>query len=365
MDAYARLEKIGEGTYGIVTKARHIPTNRIVALKKIRLEDADEGVPSTAVREVSVLRELCTVADENAAAGLVDGGQNIVRLLDVIHSDSKLVLVFEFLDMDLKKYMDVVGERKQASLGPQDSKDRSSSFQNRALPPDLTKKFLYQLLLGLLFMHSRRILHRDLKPQNLLIDSAGTLKIADFGLARCFGVPLRTYTHEIVTLWYRAPEVLLGARHYATSVDMWSSGAIFAEMVTGCPLLAGDSEIGQLLKTFQVFGTPTEQMWPGLTMLPDYQPVFPNWKPGKIADILSHLDQNGFDLFSRMMKFDPPARISAKASLQHPYFTQPVPRSPFSMALESDLSKLCTPIPQIQLTASPTNAPKGLMASPI
>jgi len=272
------MEKIGEGTYGIVTKAKHIPTGRIVALKKIRLEEVDEGVPSTAVREISLLKECCSIADENAAMGIVDGGQNIVRLLDVIHSDSKLVLVCEFLDMDLKKYMDIVGERKAASLAPlaPDANNRASIFQHRALPPDLAKKFMYQLLLGCLFIHQRRILHRDLKPQNLLIDSTGTLKIADFGLARCFGIPLRTYTHEIVTLWYRGPEVLLGTRHYASSIDMWSCGAIFAEMVTGCPLLAGDSEIGQLLKTFQTFGTPTEEMWPGITQLPDYQPVFPH-----------------------------------------------------------------------------------------
>jgi len=162
MDRYQKMEKVGEGTYGVVYKARDKMSGEIVALKKTRLEAEDEGVPSTAIREISLLREL--------------NHPNIVDLKDVVHAESKLYLVFEFLDQDLKKYMDHVGKK---------------------LKPMLIKSYLYQILQGITFCHRRRILHRDLKPQNLLIDRAGTLKLADFGLARAFGVPLRTYTHEV------------------------------------------------------------------------------------------------------------------------------------------------------------------------
>lgn len=218
-DIYTKLEKVGQGTYGIVYKAKEkAGQNRIVALKKIRLEAEDEGVPSTAIREISLLKEL--------------KHPNIVELMDVVHNDSKLYLVFEYLDLDLKRFMD-----SQTGVG--------------GLTPRHVASYLKQLISGISFCHSHRILHRDLKPQNLLIDNEGTLKIADFGLARAFGIPLRIYTHEVVTLWYRAPEVLLGSRHYSTGVDMWSIGCIFAEMASHQPLFPGDSEIDEIFRIFR------------------------------------------------------------------------------------------------------------------
>jgi serine/threonine protein kinase len=188
-----------------------------VALKKIRLEQEDEGVPSTAIREISLLKELAH--------------KNVVRLLDVLHSDAKLYLVFEYLQKDLKKYMD--------------------GLPSCGMSPQQVRSYLNQLLSGIAYCHSHRILHRDLKPQNLLIDSDNSLKLADFGLARAFGIPLRTYTHEVVTLWYRAPEILLGSRHYSTAVDVWSIGCIFAEMCNKMPLFPGDSEIDEIFRIFR------------------------------------------------------------------------------------------------------------------
>uniref|UniRef100_A0A803LV41 cyclin-dependent kinase n=1 Tax=Chenopodium quinoa TaxID=63459 RepID=A0A803LV41_CHEQI len=266
MDQYEKVEKIGEGTYGVVYKARDKVTNETIALKKIRLEQEDEGVPSTAIREISLLKEM--------------QHSNIVRLQDVVHSEKRLYLVFEYLDLDLKKHMD--------------------SCPDFAKDPRMIKRFLYQILRGIAYCHSHRVLHRDLKPQNLLIDrQTNALKLADFGLARAFGIPVRTFTHEVVTLWYRAPEILLGSRHYSTPVDVWSVGCIFAEMVNQKPLFPGDSEIDELFKIFRTLGTPTEETWPGVTSLPDFKSSFPKWISKDLSAIVPNLDAAGIDLLNK------------------------------------------------------------------
>ncbi|XP_038402486.1 cyclin-dependent kinase 3 isoform X1 [Canis lupus familiaris] len=295
MDVFQKVEKIGEGTYGVVYKAKNKETGQLVALKKIRLDLETEGVPSTAIREISLLKEL--------------KHPNIVRLLDVVHSEKKLYLVFEFLSQDLKKYMD--------------------SAPASELPLHLVKSYLFQLLQGVSFCHSHRVIHRDLKPQNLLINELGAIKLADFGLARAFGVPLRTYTHEVVTLWYRAPEILLGTKFYSTAVDVWSIGCIFAEMVTRRALFPGDSEIDQLFRIFRTLGTPSEATWPGVTQLPDYKGSFPKWTRKGLEEIVPSLEPEGKDLLMQLLQYDPSQRISAKAALVHPYFssaeTSPAP----------------------------------------
>jgi serine/threonine protein kinase len=286
-EKYQKLDKVGEGTYGVVYKARDRATGKLVALKKIRLESDDEGVPSTAIREISVLKEM--------------SHDNIVRLLDIVHNDIKLYLVFEFLDLDLRRYMDSV-------------------MAKGTLMPSQIRSYLYQLLVGMEYCHARRILHRDLKPQNLLIDKTGRLKIADFGLARVFGVPLRAYTHEVVTLWYRAPEILLGSKHYATAMDMWSIACIFAEMVLLKPLFPGDSEIDELFRIFRLLGTPTEDTWPNVTSLPDYKPIFPMWRAMPLEETFPTLEDDGIELMQLMMTYDPAKRISARMALEHAYF---------------------------------------------
>nr|QNH86181.1 cyclin dependent kinase 1 [Meretrix meretrix] len=287
MDDYTKIEKIGEGTYGVVYKGKNKKTGKLVALKKIRLESEDEGVPSTAIREISLLKEL--------------QHPNIVCLEDVLMQENKLYLVFEFLSMDLKKYMDTIP---------------SGQYMDKML----VKSYTYQIIQGILFCHQRRVLHRDLKPQNLLIDNNGVIKLADFGLARAFGIPVRVYTHEVVTLWYRAPEILLGSQRYSTPVDVWSVGCIFAEMVTKRPLFHGDSEIDQLFRIFRTLTTPTEDTWPGVSSMPDYKPTFPNWKTNQLANSVKQLDNNGLDLLQQMLIYDPSLRLTARDALNHPYF---------------------------------------------
>jgi len=135
-----------------------------------------------------------------------------------------------------------------------------------------------------------------LKPQNLLLDSKGIIKLADFGLGRAFGIPVRVYTHEVVTLWYRAPEVLLGCQRYSTPLDIWSIGCIFAEMATKRPLFHGDSEIDQIFRIFRTLGTPTEETWPGVSSLPDYKSTFPCWKSNILPSLSPFIDEPGIDL---------------------------------------------------------------------
>ncbi|XP_026190999.1 cell division control protein 2 homolog [Cyclospora cayetanensis] len=283
MDRYKKLDKIGEGTYGVVYKAQDANGN-LCALKKIRLEAEDEGIPSTAIREISLLKEL--------------HHPNIVRLMDVVHTDKRLTLVFEYLEQDLKEVLD--------------------ACRPAGLEPQVVKSFLYQLLKGIAYCHQHRVLHRDLKPQNLLISRGGTLKLADFGLARAFGIPVRSYTHEVVTLWYRAPDVLMGSNTYSTPVDIWSIGCIFAEMVNGRPLFPGSNNEDQLQRIFKVLGTPAPTE--SLTGLPQWRNNFKYYPPLKWKYIAPGLSDCGLDLLSKMLVFEASERISAKKAMQHPYF---------------------------------------------
>jgi len=284
-DRFEKLAKIGEGTYGIVYKAKDKLTGDILALKKIRLETEDEGIPSTAIREIALLKQL--------------QHGNIVRLYDVVHTEKRLTLVFEFLDKDLKKHMTTSGDK--------------------GLKLQQCKSFLYQLCDGLHYCHKSHVLHRDLKPQNLLISNDGQLKLADFGLARSFGIPVRSLTHEVITLWYRPPDVLMGSKHYSTSVDMWSVGCIFAEMLTGRPLFPGASDKDQLHKIFQTLGTPNLESWPEMEKLPQYNPDFPLFEATDLGKLFPMLDSKGTSLLIGFLQYDPEQRISANDAMNHEY----------------------------------------------
>jgi len=189
------------------------------------------------------------------------------------------------------------------------------------LEPMIVKSFLYQLLTGVAYCHHHRVLHRDLKPQNLLINREGELKLADFGLARAFGIPVRSYTHEVVTLWYRAPDVLLGSRKYSTPVDLWSIGCIFAEMVNGTPLFTGTSEEAQIDTIFRHLGTPCDSNYLNVNELPDWKSDFPRYPaPKSIDHLVPTLDPLGIDLLKSMLTMDPAQRVTAQIARHHKFF---------------------------------------------
>ncbi|SMR52343.1 unnamed protein product [Zymoseptoria tritici ST99CH_1E4] len=291
--SFQQLEKLGEGTYATVFKGRNGQTGQFVALKEIHL-DSEEGTPSTAIREISLMKEL--------------KHENIVSLYDVIHTENKLMLVFEYMDKDLKKYMDSYQNPNGGTRG--------------ALDPATIKSFMWQLIRGIAFCHDNRVLHRDLKPQNLLINAQGQLKLGDFGLARAFGIPVNTFSNEVVTLWYRAPDVLLGSRTYNTSIDIWSAGCIMAEMFTGRPLFPGTTNEDQLLKIFRLMGTPSERSWPGITQFPEYKQTWPVYATQELRAILPQIDALGLQLLGQLLQLQPERRCSAQQALAHPWFAE-------------------------------------------
>ncbi|NXP98785.1 CDK18 kinase, partial [Vidua macroura] len=285
LETYVKLDKLGEGTYATVFKGRSKLTENLVALKEIRLEH-EEGAPCTAIREVSLLKNL-----KHA---------NIVTLHDIIHTERSLTLVFEYLDNDLKQYLENCGNLM--------------SVHN-------VKIFMFQLLRGLAYCHGRKILHRDLKPQNLLINERGELKLADFGLARAKSVPTKTYSNEVVTLWYRPPDVLLGSTEYSTPIDMWGVGCIHYEMVTGRPMFPGSTVKEELHLIFRLLGTPTEDTWPGITSNEEFKAYnFTQYRAQPLINHAPRLDLEGIDLLTNLLLYRAKGRISAEAALQHPYF---------------------------------------------
>lgn len=281
---FQRMQTLGEGAYGKVYKVRDITNNTLAAMKKSLISMEEEGIPTSTMREICLLRQL--------------SHPGIVILQDVIMTDKSLYLIFELLDQDLRKFLD---------------------SQVAHLSETIIKRLLVQILRAIHYCHANRIIHRDLKPQNLLLDSNSNIKIADFGLSRAFQMPIRPYTNSVQTLWYRAPEILLGLKVYTTAIDIWSIGCIFAEMVTGVPLFPGSKYPDQLYAIFRILGTPNEENWPGVTRLPDYLPDFPKWNTLQMRDLLPNLSSDGQNLISKMLSMDPSKRISAYDCLQHPY----------------------------------------------
>jgi cell division cycle 2-like protein len=297
---FERLNHIEEGSYGWVSRAREIGTGEVVALKKLKMDSNETGgFPVTGLREIQ-----CLMAARH---------KHIVNLREIVVGDEldEVFLVMEFLEHDLKTLQE----------------DMSEPFM-----PSEIKTLLLQLTDAVGFLHDHWILHRDLKTSNILMNNRGEIKLADFGMARYFGDPAPQMTQLVVTLWYRAPELLLGAERYDRAIDTWSIGCVFGELLTKEPLLQGKNEVDQLSKIFELCGVPTDETWPGFKRLPNAKSLrLPRNQQNMGAVIRAKfpfLTASGSDLLTSLLSLNPATRPSAREVLTHPYFAEnPRPKS--------------------------------------
>lgn len=301
VEEFQCLNRIEEGTYGVVYRAKDKRSDEVVALKRLKMEKEKEGFPITSLREINTL--------------LKGQHPNIVTVREIVVGSNmdKIFIVMDYVEHDLKSLIETMKHKKQVFL------------------PGEVKCLIQQLIRAVAHLHDNWILHRDLKTSNLLLSHKGILKVGDFGLAREYGSPLKEYTSVVVTLWYRAPELLLGCKEYSTPIDVWSVGCIFAELLAMTALFPGKSEVDQLNRIFKDLGTPNERIWPGYDQLPlvkkmtftDY-PVSQLRK--KFATLTSEL---GLSLLQGLLTYDPKQRLTAEVALKHNYFKEmPLPIDP-------------------------------------
>ncbi|XP_076371032.1 cyclin-dependent kinase 10 isoform X1 [Tachypleus tridentatus] len=288
---FEKLNRIGEGTYGIVYRARDTSTNEIVAMKKVRMEREKDGVPVSGLREINILLNL--------------QHNNIVNLKEVVVGKSldSIFLVMEYCEQDLASLLDNI----------------QTPFSESQV-----KCIMLQLFNGLQYLHKNFIVHRDLKVSNLLLTDHGCLKIADFGLARKYGIPLKPMTPKVVTLWYRAPELLLQSRIQTTAIDMWAAGCILGELLLHKPMLPGRSEIHQIELIIELLGTPNDQIWQGFSSLPALENFTLKKQPyNNIKHIFPWLSPAGIRLLNFLFMYDPRKRATAEDCIESSYFKEP------------------------------------------
>eukprot|EP00761_Pharyngomonas_kirbyi_P008843 gb/GECH01008855.1/.p1 GENE.gb/GECH01008855.1/~~gb/GECH01008855.1/.p1 ORF type:complete len:328 (+),score=78.82 gb/GECH01008855.1/:1-984(+) len=297
MDKYKVDNIIGEGAFGQVFLAHHIENGRAVALKKIRINRLQETTVTNAIREVESLRRL--------------SHPHIIHLFDIFPHGSGIMIATQLMHTDLAQVL------------------RSTT---QPLPEEYVKHYLRMALHGLQGCHTASIMHRDIKPSNLLLTKHGHLRLGDFGLARTFNgfEDGHRYSHQVATRWYRAPELLFGARQYDMAVDIWSLGVVFGEMINHCTPFPGENDIVQLHRIIKVLGTPGEKNWPGIKELPDWHKIsFAEVDPMPFNEAFPEGSSLALDLLSKMLVYDPSQRLTATEALEHPFFfSDPLPECP-------------------------------------
>uniref|UniRef100_A0A1B0DIR3 cyclin-dependent kinase n=1 Tax=Phlebotomus papatasi TaxID=29031 RepID=A0A1B0DIR3_PHLPP len=294
---FEKLNRIGEGTYGIVYRAKDTKTNEIVALKKVRMDQEKDGLPISGLREILILKSC--------------DHENIVKLKEVLvgRSLESIFLSLEYCEQDLASLLD----------------NMQTNFSESQV-----KCLILQVLRGVKYLHENFIIHRDLKVSNLLLTDKGSVKIADFGLAKFFSVPSKPSTPQVVTLWYRAPELLLGAKIQTTAVDIWAVGCILGELLGHKPLLPGTTEIGQLELIVDLLGTPSDGIWPEFSSLPAVQNFTLKQQPyNNLKQRFPWLSAAGLRLLNFLFMYDPKKRATAEECLHSSYFKEcPYPCDP-------------------------------------
>lgn len=305
---FDNTNQIGQGTFGKVYKSSYYTKDnelKTVAIKKIPMSSQDEGIPLTAVREISILKSY--------------HHPNIVELLDIFITPVKppnfrghVDLVFEYMEHDINA---LVKSKIQFTAGQ-------------------IKNIMHQILTGIVYLHSNNIIHRDIKSANILLNNKGVVKLGDFGLARTISPIMqrnKLYSENVVTIWYRPPELLLGMKNYDLKVDMWSIGCVFAELLMGEPIFKGNNEKEQIEQIFKICGSPSEMTWPGVVYLPSYDELIPkntfdnNLKIYLTSKSSAPIDDITFDLIQKMLMVNPRDRISAEEALRHEYFSDSHP----------------------------------------